>query len=483
MYLRMDIQKNYWNNSQSSMALAFPISKVNREKRTVSGFASLDNVDRHGDIVTSDANKKAFERFRGNIREMHGPTAVGKMVDFKEDNFFDPETNKKYNGIYVTAYISKGAQDAWEKVLDGTYSGFSIGGNINDAKMEKADDGSGVDRRVIHDYDLHELSLVDSPANQLANFMSIQKNQDGSFFLKGMIADVTLENVFWCKNDEVASTSTSTKKDCVVCDAPMTNIGWVEQTDSEKFEAIEKVIDSFFRKDDAPESTHSATTHDSDPQNVISSDQTINLYPDQNNKQKVLFHDGTKVNKGDNKISLNKGGTNMAEDTNATTENAVDVEAPAEEVSTVTETTENAEDNNIEKAATISEVEDTVDFEKMVKDLTTFFGESIEKNYATQAATVQDMYNIVNETRAEMARLSKAYEDIKQTNEDLVTKYEALNKSVTDMFGKIEYVDHQLKSFESATAVQKSVGVEAPMGQTKPKQNIWQGHFLGVDNL
>jgi hypothetical protein len=33
-------------------------------------------------------------------------------------------------GVYVSAYVSKGAQDAWEKVLDGTYSGFSIGGNI-----------------------------------------------------------------------------------------------------------------------------------------------------------------------------------------------------------------------------------------------------------------------------------------------------------------------------------------------------------------
>ena len=81
------------------MHLSFPIAKVNREKRTVSGFASLDNVDRHGDIVTADASKKAFERFRGNIREMHQPTAVGKMVNFKEDKYFDPETKKFYNEI------------------------------------------------------------------------------------------------------------------------------------------------------------------------------------------------------------------------------------------------------------------------------------------------------------------------------------------------------------------------------------------------
>jgi len=477
----MDIQKTYWQNSEYSTSLHFPITKVDKEKRLVSGFASLDNVDRHGDVVTADANKKAFERFRGNIREMHGPSAVGKMVKFKHDTFFDPETQKNYNGVYVTAYISKGAQDAWEKCLDGTYSGFSIGGNINDAKMEKVD-GDEETRRVIHDYDLHELSLVDSPANQLANFFSIEKNTDGSTFVKGMIQDVVLENVFWCKNDEIASTSTTTTKDCVVCDAQMENIGWVEQSDVEKFEAIEKIIDSYFKKDDAPTSAHEATETAAPglAGNVIDSNASINLYPDQNTKQKIQFADGIK--KSDD-ISLNEGGNKMAEDTIAeVAEVAANVETPAEEVSAVSETP----DTTVEKAAEISEVEDANDFEKMVSDLKTFFGESLEKsntNYATHAATVADMYNIVNETRAEMARLSKAYEDVQKSNEDLVTKYEALNKSVTDMFGKIEYVDHQLKSFESATAVQKSVGVEAPMGQTKPKQSIWQGAFLSASSI
>jgi len=476
----MELQKTYWQNSESSTALHFPITKVDKEKRLVSGFASLDNVDRHGDIVTADANKKAFERFRGNIREMHGPTAVGKMVKFKHDTFFDPETQKKYNGVYVTAYISKGAQDAWEKCLDGTYSGFSIGGNINDAKMEKVD-GENETRRVIHDYDLHELSLVDSPANQLANFFSIEKNVDGSTFVKGMIADITLENVFWCKQDEVASTSEAMSKDCVVCDAPMTNIGWVEQKDSEKFEAIEKVIDSYFKKDDAPTSAHEAgeTAAPGLAGNVIDSNATINLYPDQNSKKKVTFEDGLKKSE---EISLNEGGNKMTENTDATIEKSIDVETPAEEVSSVSETS----DTTVEKAAEISEVEDTLDFEKMVSDLKAFFGESLEKsntNYATHAATVADMYNIVNETRAEMARLSKAYEDIQKANEDLATKYETLSKSVTDMFGKIEYVDHQLKNFESATAVQKSIGVEAPMGQTKPKQSIWQGAFLSASSI
>jgi acyl carrier protein len=469
----MDIQKTYWQNSESSMALHFPITKVNKEKRTVSGFASLDNVDRHGDIVTSAASKKAFDNFRGNIREMHGPSAVGKMVNFKEDSFFDPETQKKYNGIYVTAYISKGAQDAWEKCLDGTYGGFSIGGNINDAKMEKADDGSNEERRVIHDYDLHELSLVDSPANQLANFFSIQKNTDGSTFIKGLASEVTLENVFWCKQDEVVSTTTATTKDCVVCEDPMTNIGWVEQTDSDKFEAIEKVLDSYFKKDDAPGPDHAATESAAPglAGNVIDSNASINLYPDQNTRKKVTFNDGLK--KSDD-ISLNEGGNKMAEDTTAEVAEATAAEAKAEEVAVIEEVAAVDAGETIEKAVSISEVEDSLDFEKMVTDLKTFFGESIEKNYATHAATVQDVYRMVEETRAEMSKKI----------DDVVEKYDALSKSVTDMFGKIEYVDHQLKNFESATAVKKSSDLNGSIGEKKiQKTSLWQGTFLGANTL
>jgi predicted transcriptional regulator len=454
----MELQKTYWQNSESSMALSFPIAKVNKEKRTVSGFASLDNVDRHGDIVTSEASKKAFENFRGNIREMHGPSAVGKMIEFKEDSFYEKGTGKKYNGVYVTAYISKGAQDAWEKVLDGTYSGFSIGGNIVDAKMEKANDGSE-ERRVIHNYDLHELSLVDSPANPLANFFSIQK------MAKGM----TLENVYWCKEDEVASTSIEIQKNCSVCGDQMTNVGWVEQADSEKFEAIEKVIDSYFKKDDAPTSTHAAL-ETAAPNNVIDTSSAINLYPDQNKTKKVspITVDAATIKK-------NEGGNEMTEETNAEVATEVtEVETPVvEEVTEVTEAPAVDAGEAIEKAVAISEVEDTLDFTKMVTDLKTFFNDSIEKNYATHAATVQDVYRIVEETRAEM---SKAIDDIKAKNEEI-------NKSITEMYGKIEYVDNKLNGFESATAVKKSSDLNGSLEQEKIQKSIWQGHFLGVNSL
>lgn len=460
------------------MALHFPITKVNKEKRTVSGFASLDNLDRHGDIVKAEASKKAFDNFRGNIREMHGPSAVGKMVSFKEDSFFDPTTQKKYNGIYVTAYISKGAQDAWEKCLDGTYSGFSIGGNIVDAKMEKIDDDLE-SHRVIHDFDLHELSLVDSPANQLANFMSIEKNDDGSSFIKGMVSEVILENVFWCKEDEIASTSESLSKECANCDTQMINIGWVEQKDIQKFEAVEEVINSYFKKDDAPTSTHAAgeTAAPGLVGNVIDSAGTINDYPDQNIKSKITLSDGLK--KSEDNL-LNEGGNKMAENTDTAIEKSVDVESPAEETVEATE-----EDTSIEKAVVLSEVNETPDFEKAVANLKDFFTDGLQKNdtnYATHAATVADMFAIVEKTRAEMASVTKGYEDITKSNETLVASYDELKKTVDGLIVKIESLSGTLTTVEQATAIQKSVGVSAPVGQVKPK-SLWHGAFLDASNL
>ena len=453
----MNIQKTYWQNSESSMTLAFPIAKVNKEKRTVSGFASLDNLDRHGDIVTAKASKRAFENFRGNIREMHGLSAVGKMLEFKEDSFFDKDSGKKYSGVYVTAYISKGAQDAWEKCLDGTYTGFSIGGNIIDAKMEKADDGEE-SRRVIHNYDLHELSLVDSPANPLANIFSIQKMAEG----------IVTENVFWCGADEVSSTSVATTKDCVVCGDPMNSIGWVEQADVEKFEAIEKVIDSYFKKDDAPTSNHEAT-ESAAPGNVVDSSTTINLYPDQNKVKTVSPIDITSA------IKKNEGGNEMTEETNTeVTTEVTEVEAPAaEETAVAVEEASEFTGEEIEKAVAISEVEDTLDFSKMVGDLKTFFNDSIEKNYSNQSASIRDVVKMVQDAKEEM---TKSIDDLKAKNEELT-------KTITDMYGKIEYVDHQLKGFESATAVKKSSDLNGSMEETQIQKSIWQGHFLGVNSL
>jgi hypothetical protein len=219
-----------------------PFSKVDEERRIVSGFATLDNVDKQADIVTAEASVKAFSKFRGNIREMHQPISVGKMVAFKEDKYFDPESKKFYSGVYVSTYISKGAQNTWEKVLDGTLSGFSIGGKMN--KWDDAYDESMEKKiRIIKEYDLVELSLVDSPANQFANVLSVEK-VDGVDVIKGDLADTVIENVFYDQDNGIVTLSDNDSEVSPLTGAPMKNIGFVEKTDSEKTDMIKFLVDS-----------------------------------------------------------------------------------------------------------------------------------------------------------------------------------------------------------------------------------------------
>jgi hypothetical protein len=258
----IDINKAFLATDGEHVKLTMPISKIDAEKRIVSGFATLDNVDRQGDIVTAEASQKAFERFRGNVRLMHQPIPAGKVVNFRTDKFFDKASNKEYSGVYVDTYISKGAQDVWEMVLDGTLTGFSIGGAIKD--FEKAYDAQTDSTvRVVKDYDLVELSLVDSPANQLANIFSIEKaDKDGvaaSIFSKSDI-----QNVFWCEKDQLAYTDFSETRDCLVCEKDLSPIGWLDIVEGEDMDkALWSMINSFTKSD-----------------GVVTNEDTPNKYPE-----------------------------------------------------------------------------------------------------------------------------------------------------------------------------------------------------------
>lgn len=249
----------------NSVNLTMPISKIDEEKRIVSGFATLDNIDKQGDRVLPEASEKAFANFRGNVRLMHQPIPAGKVVSFRSDTFFDPETKKQYTGVFVDTYVSKGAQDIWEMVLDGTLTGFSIGGAIRDTDTE-LDEESNKTVRVIKEYDLVELSLVDSPANQFANIFSIQKTIDGDV-VDGMFSKSNIQNVFWCETEEMAYLSNEEKYSCTSCKAELPSIGWIDELAKADIEKAMSEIVDVYKADNA---------------NTVTNEDTINRYPDQN---------------------------------------------------------------------------------------------------------------------------------------------------------------------------------------------------------
>jgi len=141
-------------SDQQKFSFFLPLAKVDKENRTVSGYASTECVDCDGEIVSRDAIKAALPGYMvwKNIREMHQPSAVGKAT----------EANMDGKGLYLTAKIVDDA--AWKKVEEDIYKGFSIGGR----KLAK-------DGNTITKLDLIEVSLVDRPANPECA-ITVQKN-------------------------------------------------------------------------------------------------------------------------------------------------------------------------------------------------------------------------------------------------------------------------------------------------------------------
>jgi hypothetical protein len=415
-----------------------PFTKVNREKRTVSGFATLDNLDQTGDVVTADASLKAFESFRGNIREMHGSNAVGKMVSFKPETFYDPSTKEFYNGVYVDAYISKGAQDTWEKILDGTLAGFSIGGKIVESENE-VNKSNGKTVRFIKEYALMELSVVDSPANELCNILSVQK-MNGQLVFKGMATEIVAENIFYCADSDSVFVSTESSYDSPVTGKPATLIGWVESNDVNKAKEIDKILDLHKRS-------------------------RLSLPETQIAKQADI-----------------EGGNEVSENTETVAVEETVVETPVEEAPVVAEEapavveapveSTDASAETLEKAADVSEVMvDEPDFAKMLGDLKGFFSETLNKASEANAAQVSTIKDTVETfSKSVDGRIS-----------ELAEQHAALSKAVENIKNTIDGVEKRVDAVESETAIKKSSDLGGSQEVTI-KKSKWNGSFLGSVN-
>jgi phage head maturation protease len=124
------------------MRLFAPIAKIDETQRLVFGYASTEMLDSQGEIVRKEAIEAAlpdYMRF-ANIREMHQPSAVGVTREAELDD----------KGLHLAAKIVD--DEAWHKVVEGVYKGFSIGGRVT-----KRDPDA---KHVITGVDLLEISLV-----------------------------------------------------------------------------------------------------------------------------------------------------------------------------------------------------------------------------------------------------------------------------------------------------------------------------------
>jgi hypothetical protein len=436
----MNISKSSWTTDGNTVRLSMPIAKVDQERRTVSGFATLDNVDLQGDIVPTDASVKAFETFRGNLREMHQQIAVGKVVSFKEDKYFDTDSKKFYNGVYVSAYVSKGAQDTWEKVLDGTLTGFSIGGNIKESEDVYSED---MDKsiRIIKDYELYELSLVDNPANQFANVISIEKNQDGGYLSKTLT-----ENIFWCGADDLVQMSAKLSSDCPRCDKGMQNIGFVETNDAEKAEVVKSIISK-----------------------VKQEEKEVNKMEEE--KKEASADELAEVEKAEEK----------SEDLDST-------EKAAPTGGAMNDDEMDDEDDKDEEDDMFGKGEDKENSEKAVeKDPTEEVSKSEEatQNIEDVAKNISDTLTSTLDTLTEVIKaLNLKVEDLHKTVSGVSQEVSGVNKDVQEFKSNFDEFGKRVDAVENDTAFRKSGDLgEIVQEPFMVQKSVWGGRFLKKSDL
>lgn len=171
----------------------FAIKSVNEALREVGGEITSQRQDKDGETLNYDESKPEFQGWSdeaynatkhlgdgnesyGNLREQHSKRSVGK---FNAPLKFDDSAKS----IWGQAKIYD--DDVWEKVKEGVYNGFSVGGNLKGPIKR-------VNGQKLITIIPREVSLVDNPAVGSAHFDFVRA-ADGQVVVKSFVGRSKLE--------------------------------------------------------------------------------------------------------------------------------------------------------------------------------------------------------------------------------------------------------------------------------------------------
>ena len=168
-----------------------PILIKGRESDLVcAGDASVDMVDKQGDLITKDALKSAFKNFMRspgfrNVQLAHSNIQVGEVVPTYTDTggrMWKSEVDD--TGMFVVIKLRRDIEKAREvaaEIRKGNLKSFSIGGQAFE-RVNKHNSERG-DYREIRRMELHEVTICEKGINPEAQFRILK--QDKSEINKG----------------------------------------------------------------------------------------------------------------------------------------------------------------------------------------------------------------------------------------------------------------------------------------------------------
>ena len=194
----------------------FKLTKVDVAKREVTGIATAELPDLAGEVCDYESTKPYYQKWSegihkatggkslGNVREMHGNIAAGKVVSLDFDD-----------AAKAIRIVTKCVDDStWNKILEGVLTGFSQGGDY----VKRWKDGD----LWRYTADPSEVSYVDLPCLPEGTFEVVKA--DGAsevrkFHIKEVKVAPDLEQVWKAKDGSTWATKAEAKKQNELIDA------------------------------------------------------------------------------------------------------------------------------------------------------------------------------------------------------------------------------------------------------------------------
>ena len=177
-------------NSEAMAILAAPSSSSNPvilkgigDDLVVAGYASVEMVDKQGDLITRSALKDAFGKFMKadgfrNVQLAHSNIQVGSVIPSYTDSsgrLWKSEVDD--TGMFVVIKLRGDIEKAREvasEIRKGNLRSFSIGGQAFE-RVNKSDQTRG-DYREIRRMELHEVTICEKGINPEAQFRILKED-------------------------------------------------------------------------------------------------------------------------------------------------------------------------------------------------------------------------------------------------------------------------------------------------------------------
>ena len=149
----------------------------------IAGYASVELVDKQGDLITRGALKNAFDGFMKadgfrNVQLAHSNIQVGSVIDnYTDSNGRVWKSGVDDAGMFVVIKLRDDIEKAREvanEIRKGALRGFSIGGQAF-KRMRKSDSEHG-DYTEISKLELHEVTICEKGINPEATFRILKED-------------------------------------------------------------------------------------------------------------------------------------------------------------------------------------------------------------------------------------------------------------------------------------------------------------------